>query len=913
MIISPELFESYLLCPTKCWLHSRAEPLAGNPYLDWINARSKTYLQEGLKRLLTKFRESNCAAAPPFTGNPKDFTWSVAVDVRWKTKEVESHLQAVEKVPAEGRGKPATFIPYRFEASNKITKKHKLLVTFDALMLSELLKRTINIGRIVHGDNYSNLNINIIALSKEARKRIREIATLLCGNAPPEFVLNRHCGYCEFQNRCAALAREKDDLSLLHGMSEKDRKKLHEKGIFTVTQLSYTFRPRRRRKESRGNPEKYHHSLRALAVRENRIHAVGIPTLKLEGTPVFLDIEGIPDRDFYYLIGLRVESAEGVVHHSLWADTEGDEKKIWSNFLGTISEITNPQLIHYGSYEAVFLRRMRDRYGLLLDGSQISNAIDHPINILSFVYAQVYFPTYSNGLKDIARYLGFTWAGSPSNGLESIAWRHRWEMSTEPTLKQALIDYNRQDCEALSLLTEKLLALQPSTLIECNPAQQGAVITSEMKRESPYSFKTNQFVLPELEMINKAAYWDYQRERVYVKSSKTSFRPRRRVTPIRGTSTPNETVYHTLRSACPKCLSAHVNKHGKQFRTVVDLRFTGHGIKRWIIRHSSQRYRCLTCATTFYPLDDSRPTSKYGANLVAYAIYLNIELRLSLGQVTSNIRRLFDIALWFDKTHKFKADTAKSYRNVYDEIVQRLCRGKLLHVDETSVSVGGTSGYVWALTSMEEVAYFYTPTREGAVIQDMLVEFKGVLVSDFYAAYDAIECPQQKCLIHFIRDLNDDLLKYPYDNELKRFAQEFTDLVKPIIDTIDRRGLKKRYLGKHKISVTRFYKRLDNAFGFGEAAKPLVERLKKNVDTMFTFLSFDNVPWNNNNAEHAIKAFATLRDVIDGTTSEGGLRDYLVLLSICETCKYRNVDFLTFLRSSSKNVSDIINGRGSRA
>jgi len=695
-------------------------------------------------------------------------------------------------------------------------------------------------------------------------------------------------------------------------MSEKDRKKLHGKGIFTVTQLSYTFRPRRRRRESRDKQEKYHHSLRALAIRENKIHAVGIPALKLGGTRVFMDIEGMPDRDFYYLIGLRVETDGGAVQHSLWADTAKDEKLIWSAFLSTISELTNPQLIHYGSYETIFLRRMCDRYGRPLEGSQTSNAIDHPINILSFVYAQVYFPTFSNGLKEITGYLGFHWSGLPSSGLESIAWRHRWEMSMNSELKQALIDYNRQDCEAIALLTGKLIDLHPSTPNDINHPQQNVVITSEMRRESPYSFKTNKFVLPELESINKAAYWDYQRERVYVKSRKRSFRTHKRVAPIRGASTPNTTIEHTWRSCCPKCKSEGVYKHGKQFRTVVDLRFACHGIKRWIIRHSTQRYRCRSCKITFYPHDDSRPTSKYGANLIAYAVYLIIELRLSQGLVTSNIRRLFDISLWSDKTYKFKADAAEAYRNAYDEILKRLCSGSLLHMDETSVSVGGTHGYVWTLTSMEEVAYLYTPTREGGTIQTMLRDFKGVLVSDFYAVYDAIDCPQQKCLIHFIRDLNDDLLKHPYDDGLKRLAREFTGLLKPIIDTVDQRGLKRRFLGKHKVFVDRFYKRLGSEFGSGETANKLVERLHRNRDKMFTFLNFDGVPWNNNNAEHAVKAFANLRQVIDGLTSERGLRDYLVLLSLCETCKYKSIDFLEFLRSGSKNVGDFVNGRRNR-
>ena len=82
----------------------------------------------------------------------------------------------------------------------------------------------------------------------------------------------------------------------------------------------------------------------------------------------------------------------------------------------------------------------------------------------------------------------------------------------------------------------------------------------------------------------------------------------------------------------------------------------------------------------------------------------------------------------------------------------------------------------------------------------------------------------------------------------------------------------------------------------------LRDRFQKNRDKLFTFLSFDGVPWNNNNAEHAVKAFATLRKVIGGSSTEKGIREYLILLSICETCKYKGLDFLDFLRSGEKNI-----------
>ena len=62
------------------------------------------------------------------------------------------------------------------------------------------------------------------------------------------------------------------------------------------------------------------------------------------------------------------------------------------------------------------------------------------------------------------------------------------------------------------------------------------------------------------------------------------------------------------------------------------------------------------------------------------------------------------------------------------------------------------------------------------------------------------------------------------------------------------------------------------------------------------------MPWNNNNAEHAIKAFARLRNIFGGTSTVKGMREYLILLSISETCKNKGVRFLDFLLSGESDV-----------
>ena len=80
------------------------------------------------------------------------------------------------------------------------------------------------------------------------------------------------------------------------------------------------------------------------------------------------------------------------------------------------------------------------------------------------------------------------------------------------------------------------------------------------------------------------------------------------------------------------------------------------------------------------------------------------------------------------------------------------------------------------------------------------------------------------------------------------------------------------------------------------------DRLHKDRNKLFTFLNHDGVPWNNNNAEHAIKAFARLRRAIEGLSTPKGIEEYLILLSVCQTSKYSGLDFLGFLRSGERDV-----------
>jgi Transposase IS66 family len=110
--------------------------------------------------------------------------------------------------------------------------------------------------------------------------------------------------------------------------------------------------------------------------------------------------------------------------------------------------------------------------------------------------------------------------------------------------------------------------------------------------------------------------------------------------------------------------------------------------------------------------------------------------------------------------------------------------------------------------------------------------------------------------------------------------------------------------------VDRFFRFLSSRVYQSEVARKYLKRLHKYQDKLFVLLDHDGVPWNNNNAENALKLFASRRRILGNSSTEKGLRDYLVFLSIYQTCRRKNLSFLKFLRSGKLNVDTFADEAG---
>jgi predicted RecB family nuclease len=913
--ITRDVLESYLKCRYKGHLKLAGEQGVPANYELLMRETRERLRQRATDLLLIRHKEAQALRGLSVTPALLSQGASVILDATVEGQGLSVCLDAIRRVDGQSSLGDFHYVPVLFHEAERPSQEHRALLAMLGLILGSVQGKEPEWAILIHGQDCEIRRIRLGTGVEQARRTLQAALNVQATGTAPRLMLNPHCQICEFRQRCHAEATAKDDLSLLRGLGEREIAKYARRGIFSVTQLSCTFRPRRKHKTSNQKSHAHQHALQALAIREGKVYVLGSPELPVSSTRIYLDVEGDPERRFDYLVGIIVEANGIIERHSFWADSPAEEIQLFRQLLDVIGRYDDFRLYCYGSYEAAFLRRM-------IKGSNHQELKERLmlrlVNVLSVVHAHVYFPTYSNGLKEIGGLLGVRWTEASASGIQSMVWRRRWEEARSVTFKDMLTTYNLEDCAALKKVTEFLYAIcsrqsQPQTgSSESIEIVQAEEINPQNARPD---WGGTSFTLPDFAFVNERAYFDYQRDKVFIRTSKRLRKRQGRKCTKRWKK--NRRVNREVEissQSCPFCGETEPERRQNRHlaRLAFDLRITRSGIKSWVTRYRTSWHHCTGCGKRFVPTD-YLGLQEFCHSLKSWAMYEYVAHRTSLPNIADTIRECFHLPIYFNEVHAFKQLLAEYYQGTYKRLLEKIVGGPLIHVDETEVHVRRVGkGYVWVFTNLEEVAYLYRPSREGDFLHDLLKEFRGVLVSDFYAAYDSLDCPQQKCLIHLIRDFNQDIMRNPWDEELKSLASAFGGLLRTAVATIDQYGLRQRHLGKHRRDVGRFFRTSVAEPLHSDVAEGYRKRLLKYRDKLFTFLDHDEVPWNNNNAEHAVKGFAYYRELADNLITEAGLNQYLVLLSVYQTCKYKSVSFLKFLLSGQTDIDAFVASGGER-
>jgi predicted RecB family nuclease len=489
--VTDDTFDSFLKCRYKAHLQLRGT--AGDPSdYQRLQARlAASYRLSARQELLRTRDPASVIVNPQSLPEAIRSRPTLILDASLGDTDLSCRIDAME------RNFDGAYTPILCSRDQRITTTDRTRLAFGASVLARAQGIQPSAGRIVHGSQFRSTRVSLPMMVSEVADAVDQIRAIRDAAEPPPLILNRHCPECEYRRSCRATAVGKDDLSLLRALSAKEIARLNKRGIFTVTQFSHTFRPARL-KRAKEKGDRHEHALQALAVREKKIYVARRPRLAEGKVRAYLDVEGLPERDFYYLIGLAIEDGENLRRSSFWSDRVADEAGMWRAFLDTIRGLGDDLIVyHYGSYETQFLERMSERHGG--DPEVLARLKAKAVNVLSAIYARVYFPTYANDLKSVAGCLGFQWSDPDASGLQSIVWRHAWEETGDEATKARLLTYNREDCSALQLVTAAVRSFGTDSP---PAAREGVPVagTDEIKNPTCRKYGNSEFALPAFEV-----------------------------------------------------------------------------------------------------------------------------------------------------------------------------------------------------------------------------------------------------------------------------------------------------------------------------------------------------------------------------------------------------------------------------
>jgi len=268
MEITQQIFEAFLKCPTRSYLSSDASVVIESS-VAWPQELEQIFVLNGCSRLCASIPADRVFVGTPAVEAIREQRDGLIIDCALLTSGLRTRLHGLEIVRAAAKAQ-TRYVPIRFVSNEKVSTIDKLMLAFDAFVLSQVFGCRPDRGKLIHGRAYTTTAVSLAALYARIKSVIKAITALHANASLPPVVLNRHCSECQYASRCRHVAEKADDLSLLAKVTEKTRQKYHQKGIFTVTQLSYTYRPRRRR-----GGVKHDHALKALAIRKNQVHVIG--------------------------------------------------------------------------------------------------------------------------------------------------------------------------------------------------------------------------------------------------------------------------------------------------------------------------------------------------------------------------------------------------------------------------------------------------------------------------------------------------------------------------------------------------------------------------------------------------------------------------------------------------------------
>ena len=310
--------------------------------------------------------------------------------------------------------------------------------------------------------------------------------------------------------------------------------------------------------------------------------------------------------------------------------------------------------------------------------------------------------------------------------------------------------------------------------------------------------------------------------------------------------------------------------------------------KRVVKKFIKKVLRCRKCQSLVRggKGKDEMPKSYIGPKAKAWANQLRYEVLIPQHKIRMIFKQLFDMPFVQASVAGFENQLTDRSENLYGQIKNAVVGAPSRYADETGWKESGQGRQLWCVCTLRATFFHINESRGSKVIKNILgASFQGVMITDFYSAYNLIRGKHQKCIPHFLRIITrKELLFGGEDKRADAFLEEMKLLSLRVMDLFKRRKGTRDYLIHRADVVSLIRRRLNEPLEH----KPLEKwrkQMGKHAKELTTCLFHPESDSNNNFVERMLRSSVIMRKITFGNRSPKGTNNHQVIMSLLQTIK----------------------------
>jgi len=350
----------------------------------------------------------------------------------------------------------------------------------------------------------------------------------------------------------------------------------------------------------------------------------------------------------------------------------------------------------------------------------------------------------------------------------------------------------------------------------------------------------------------------------------------------RATPTHIDRVVEQRLSRCPSCHGAL----GPSVAVTTHLQEDLLPARVEVTRFQRHRYYCARCraVVTAPAAPEEIPHSRLGPQILTQALLLKYVHGLPFNKIRTALQQFAHLTVSEGALAQALQRLSRWLQVETTALREAIRTSPATHVDETGWKLTGVNHWLWAFVTDRLAYYRIDRSRGSGIPKDVLGEdYPGVVISDFYSAYNRLTSPQQKCWVHLLRELRE-CAKTEVSDEYRRAHRRLRRVF------LDAKRLVRQRPTLPPLPLQRRQQRLEaRLFAWGatpyhnKTLQRLAGRVLKHHQQLLTFTRIAGVPSDNNQAERAIRPHVIIRKRAYQSRSPTGMATHANLMSLVQT------------------------------